>query len=148
MAHPAEVAALIEVIKLAREEDRTTREADRAEVTALRKDVRELVKSSTSLNIAMEKSASEHNHMYTEVDEIKDVLHNPTNGLVHKVGELEIAQAEDNRNWLFVSFIASTIFVALVGYYFTVTRPVLAANVQSEKIAELIESIDKKLEGD
>jgi hypothetical protein len=37
------------------------------------------------------------------------------------------------------------IFTGLVGYYFTIVKPIQSANVNNDQVIRLIESIDKKL---
>jgi len=120
------------------------RTEDREDLAEMKKEMRGLTKEMAKLAHVMAEWAGNQKHVDSEIEDVKIVL-NGDRGLVNRVSNLEVAQAEDKRNWLFVGFVVATIFTALVGYYFTVVKPVQASHVQSEEIKALIESIEDKL---
>lgn len=116
------------------------RREDREDLAEMKNEMRELTRSMTKLTNVTTEFVTNQKHTDSEIDDLKLIL-NGDKGLVNRVSELEIAQAEDKRNWLFVGFVVATIFTAFVGYYFTVVKPVQQSNVQSNEIKTLIQDI-------
>ena len=131
------IDALVAIIAQGRQEDRQ-------DLAALRNDMTELTKSVNTLTNTMTKFVSDTGHMHREIEDIKEDLHG-TGGVVERVGRLEVSQAEDGRNWLLLSGVAGVIFTGLVGYYFTVVKPIQSATITNDQVIQLIESIDAKI---
>lgn len=134
----SELTALIALITQSRVEDKEA-------MSEMRQDMRDLTKSVNTLTNAMTESVSSRRHTEKEIEDIKADLHGK-GGITERVGALEIKQAEDARNWLFVTTVAVIVFTGIVGYYFTIVKPIQQANVSNDKVIQLIESIDRKIE--
>jgi len=113
-------------------------------LSEMRTEMKELAKSVTMLTNATTEFITNQKHTDAEIEEIKGQI-NGDNGLHNRVGGLEIAQAEDKRNWAFTAAICSILFAAFVGYYITIVKPIQNSNVQSEAVRLLIQEINEKL---
>jgi hypothetical protein len=129
--------ALIAIIQQGRQEDREDLKVMREEMSTMAKSVNELTNTMTAF-------VSDTRHINKELEDIKEELHGK-GGIVERVGTLEISQAEDARNWLFLSSVAVVVFSGIVGYYFTIVKPVQSANVNNEEVKVLIQRIEEKL---
>lgn len=114
---------------------------DRKDLDVMKSDMKELVKSVNTLTNATTKYFEHQRHTDKEIEEIKDRV----DVLEVEVSEVKIVQAGNNRNWAILGSAISVIFAGLVGYYFTVTKPVQDSNLKSDEIKELIEEINGKL---
>lgn len=137
MSDGNELQALISLIAEGRREDRE-------DLADMRKEMKDLTKSVNTLTNAMTEFVSSKRHTDKEIEDIKEDLHGE-GGLNKRVTRLEISQAEDGRNWLFLTTVAVIIFTGIVGYYFSIVKPIQHANVNNETVIKLIESIDSKL---
>lgn len=118
---------------------------DREDLKQLRNEMTTLAKSVNTLTVTLTEFVSDTRHINKEIEDIKEDIHGE-GGIVSRVGSLEVSQAEDGRNWLLLGTLAVIVLTGLVGYYFTIVEPVQSANVKSEEIRQLIQSIEGKLQ--
>lgn len=142
MSDNSNIDALIAIMTQGRAEDRE-------DLAAIRDDMRELAKSVNKLTVSTTQFISDTRHINAEIEDIKDTIKEELhgeNGVNHRISVLEIAKAEDKRNWLLLTTLAAIIFTGFVGYYFTVVQPIQNAGVTNSKVIELIDSINNKLD--